>query len=218
MRNWILITAGLTLGTATGWPQYKVDRKFLYPDAFKAGKPYSPGVLAGKTLYIAGQVDKDPKTGAQPKGIAEQTRMAMANMGHVLRAAGMDYGNVVSCHVQLADMGQYKEMNEVYGSYFGPDHFPARPRSSSPGCLGGANVEVSCIAYANKSKIASWSRPRDRFRLPWVPTGPVSGRVTPSTSRAAAAASRIATSSIRQSKARPNRRWIISVRSSPPPG
>ena len=45
--------------------------------------------------------------------------MAMSNVGHVLRAAGMDYGNVVSCHVQLADMGQYKEMNEVYGSYFG---------------------------------------------------------------------------------------------------
>jgi len=146
--------AGLTVWTANGWSQYQVDRKFLYPEAFKAGKPYSPGVLAGKTLYIAGQVDKDPQTGAQPKGIAEQTRMAMTNMGHVLRAAGMDYGNVVSCHVQLADMGQNKEMNEVYGSYFGPDHFPARTTLEFPGLPGGANIEVSCIAYADKSKIA----------------------------------------------------------------
>ena len=154
MRNWILITAALTVGTANCWSQYKVDRKFLYPKAFSAGKPYSPGVLAGKTLYIAGQVDKDPQTGAQPKGIAEQTRMAMSNLGHVLRAAGMDYGNVVSCHVQLADMGQYKEMNEVYGSYFGPDHFPARTTLEFPGLPGGANVEISCIAYADKSKIA----------------------------------------------------------------
>ena len=142
------------MGTATGWSQYKVERKFIYPKAFSAGKPYSPGVLAGKTLYISGQVDKDPKTGAQPKGIAEQTRMAMANLGHVLRAAGMDYGNVVSCHVQLADMGQYKEMNEVYGSYFGPEHFPARTTLEFPGLPGGANVEISCIAYADKSKIA----------------------------------------------------------------
>ena len=144
----------MTVGAATGWSQYKVDRKFLYPKAFQAGKPYSPGVLAGKTLYISGQVDKDPQTGAQPKGIAEQTRMAMANLGHVLRSAGMDYGNVVSCHVQLADMGQYKEMNEVYGSYFGPDHFPARTTLEFPGLPGGANVEISCIAYADKSKIA----------------------------------------------------------------
>jgi len=45
--------------------------------------------LAGDTLYISGQIDKDPKTGAQPKGIAEQTRMAMTNVGQVLREAGM---------------------------------------------------------------------------------------------------------------------------------
>lgn len=151
----LLIMAGLMLSTNTGWSQFKVDRKFLYPEAFPPGKPYSPGVLAGKTLYISGQVDKDPKTGAQPKGIAEQTRMAMANLGHVLRAAGMDYGNVASCHVQLADMNEYKEMNEVYGSYFGPDHYPARTTLEFPGLPGGARIEISCIAYADKSKIAA---------------------------------------------------------------
>ena len=92
-------------------------------------------MLAGKTLYIAGQVDKDPQTGAQPKGIAEQTRMAMNNVGHVLRAAGMDFGNVVSCHVQLADMAEYKEMNEVYGSFFRAPIITRRARRSSfPAC------------------------------------------------------------------------------------
>jgi 2-iminobutanoate/2-iminopropanoate deaminase len=130
----MVVIAGLALGTAICRPQstttpdgrYKVARKFLYPEAFRAGRPYSPGVLVGETLYISGQIDRDPQTGAQPKSIAEQTRLAMANMGHVLRPAGMDYGNVVSCHVQLANMDHYKEMNEVYGSFFGPDHYPAR--------------------------------------------------------------------------------------------
>ncbi|MBK5290612.1 MAG: RidA family protein [Acidobacteriia bacterium] len=157
MRNWLLAVAGLMLWTAAGAPAadspFQV-RKIIYPGAFQPGKPYSPGVLAGKTLYIAGQVDKDPRTGKQPMGIAEQTRMAMANMGHVLRAAGMDYGNVVSCHVQLADMGQYKEMNEVYGSYFGPAHYPARTTLEFPGLPGGANIEITCIAHADKSEIA----------------------------------------------------------------
>ena len=132
----------------------KVARKFIYPPAFKAGLPYSPGVLVGDTLYISGQIDKDPQTGTQPQGIANQTRMAMSNMGHILRAAGMDFGNVVSCHVQLKDMAQYKEMNEVYGSFFGPDHFPARTTLEFPGLPGGANIEVSCIGYADKSKIS----------------------------------------------------------------
>lgn len=171
MRNWLLIFAGLMVGTVVcfsepqalrpaalaakaGGVEYKVNRKFIYPKAFKAGKPYTPGVLVGETLYISGQVDKDPQTGAQPEGIAAQTRLAMSNMGHVLRAAGMDFGNVVSCHVQLADMGKYKEMNEVYGSYFGPDHYPARTTLEFPGLPGGANIEVTCIAYADKSKIA----------------------------------------------------------------
>ena len=155
VRNALLIVAGLTAaGALSAQSQYKVKRRFIYPEAFQAGKPYTPGVLVGETLYISGQVDKHPQTGAQPKGIAEQTRLAMANMGHVLRAAGMDYGNVVSCHVQLADMGHYKEMNEVYGSYFGPDHYPARTTLEFPGLPGGANIEITCIAYADKSKIA----------------------------------------------------------------
>src|SRR5688572_8078402 len=102
MRNRLLTIAGFTIWAGVCWAQsagnsFKVDRKFIRPKAFKAGIPYSPGVLAGKTLYIAGQIDKDPQTGEQPKVIAEQTRMAMTNVGHVLREAGMDYGNVVSC-------------------------------------------------------------------------------------------------------------------------
>ncbi|MEX2264183.1 MAG: Rid family hydrolase [Bryobacteraceae bacterium] len=164
MRKRLLTIAGLTIWAGVCWAQsggslYKVDRKFIYPKAFGAGRPYSPGVLVGKTLYISGQIDKDPRSGAQPKGIAEQTRMAMTNVGHVLREAGMSHGNVVSCHVQLADMGQYKEMNEVYGSFFGPDHYPARTTLEFPGLPGGANIEVSCIAYADKSKIAHVTPP-----------------------------------------------------------
>jgi enamine deaminase RidA (YjgF/YER057c/UK114 family) len=78
----------------------------------------------------------------------------MTNLGIVLRAAGMDYGNVVSCHVQLADMNTYKEMNEVYGSFFGPEHYPARTTLEFPGLPGGAQIEISCIAYADKSRIS----------------------------------------------------------------
>ena len=148
------LSVGQTVpGTRESASPYKVSRKFIYPKEFAAGRPYSPGVLVGETLYISGQVDKDPQTGKQPGGIAEQTRLAMANMGHVLRSAGMDYGNVVSCHVQLADMSHYKEMNQVYGSFFGPDHYPARTTLEFPGLPGGANIEVSCIAYGDKSKI-----------------------------------------------------------------
>lgn len=161
MSHWFTIAVCLTLATAVASAQsgFQNARKFIYPKQWKAGRPYSPGVLAGQTLYIAGQIDKDPVTGAQPEGIAAQTRLAMKNVGDVLRAANMDYGNVVTCHVQLADMGKYKEMNEVYGSFFGPDHYPARTTLEFPGLPGGANIEVTCIAYADKSRISTVTPP-----------------------------------------------------------
>jgi len=147
----ILIAAVFAAAAAA---QVTQPRQFIYPPEFSPGRPYSPGVLAGDTLYISGQVDKDPRTGAQPSGIRDQTRLAMANMGHVLRAARMDFGHVVTCHVQLKDMGNYKEMNEAYGSFFKPGEYPARTTLEFPGLPGGANIEVTCIAYRDKSKIS----------------------------------------------------------------
>jgi 2-iminobutanoate/2-iminopropanoate deaminase len=158
VRRLLLIAVVCTIPASVCVAQSK--RQFIYPKEFKSGRPYSPGVKVGDTLYIAGQVDKDPQTGAQPGDIAAQTRMAMNNMGHVLRAAGMDYSNVVSCHVQLAEMGNYKAMNEVYGGYFGPDHFPARTTLEFPALPGGANVEVSCIAFGDKSRISAVIPPK----------------------------------------------------------
>jgi enamine deaminase RidA (YjgF/YER057c/UK114 family) len=57
-------------------------------------------------------------------------------------------------------MNNYKAMNEVYGGYFGPDHFPARTTLEFPALPNGANLEVSCIAHADKSKISDVIPPK----------------------------------------------------------
>jgi 2-iminobutanoate/2-iminopropanoate deaminase len=134
-------------------PSFKVKRQFIYPEEFPLGKPYNPGVLAGDYLYIAGQVSLDPQTREQPATIEDQTHTAMKNMGYVLRDAGMDYDNVVTCHVQLDDMDNYKGMNEVYGSYYTSGRYPARTTLEFPGLPSDSHVEITCIAYADKSKI-----------------------------------------------------------------
>ena len=95
---------------ATG---YKVPRRFVYPDQFRPGRSYSPGVLVGETLYITGQADLDPQTGDPAGEVEAQVKRAMDRIGYVLNEAGMDYGNVVTCHVYLADMGNYQTMNKV---------------------------------------------------------------------------------------------------------
>ena len=140
-------------GSAFSESPYRVARRFIYPEQFKAGKAYSPGVLAGDTLYIGGQVSLDPQTGEQPEGFDAQAKLAMDNMGHVLRAAGMDFANVVTCHVYLADISSYKTMNAVYGSYFEAGSAPARTTLEMPALPGGSQIEVSCVAFADQSRI-----------------------------------------------------------------
>lgn len=46
---------------------------------------------------------------------AEQTDQALKNMGAVLEAAGSSFSNVVKTTVLLADMGDFAEVNKVYG-------------------------------------------------------------------------------------------------------
>lgn len=68
--------------------------------------PYlSPGALVTapqRTLYISGQVGVDT-TGQAGKDIAEQARLATANVNAVLAAAGMEPGNLAKVTIYLTD-------------------------------------------------------------------------------------------------------------------
>ncbi len=57
--------------------------------------PYSPGILVGDTLYIAGHLGRDPETTKLVQGgIEAETRQAMANIHEVIDAAGMEFEHV----------------------------------------------------------------------------------------------------------------------------
>lgn len=133
--------------------EVSVERTYIYPEQFAPGKSYSPAVLAGDRIYLAGMIDLDPKTGEQPEGIEDQTRMAMDSIGHVLKQAGMTYSNLVSCHVMLDDMENYKAMNAVYGSYYEEGKYPARTTLEMPSLVAGAHIEISCIGYRKADEI-----------------------------------------------------------------
>src|SRR5881409_2455673 len=71
-------------------------RKAIRPEnAPNTGLPFSPGILAGNTLYISGHLGRDPKTSqVVPGGIEAETRQSLANIREVLKAAGMDFTDV----------------------------------------------------------------------------------------------------------------------------
>jgi len=128
---------------------------------------------AGDFLYLSGQLGRDRVTGAQPEGIAEQTRLAMENIGQILKDAGMTHANLVKCHVYLDSMDDYTGMNKVYGSFF-TERVPARTTVEAVGLPGGAGVQITCIAFRDLKRI-SVVRPPDGS-LP-APLGPYSAAV-----------------------------------------
>jgi 2-iminobutanoate/2-iminopropanoate deaminase len=155
-----LAVGGLLLGSdLLAQPQFQIARKLIRPAGLKADPSQAPAILAGDYLYISGQIDRDAVTGQQPAGIVARTRAAMDNLGRVLRAAGLDFGNVVTCHVHLTSMDDYAGMNEAYSSYFGPTYYPARTTIAFPALPLGASIEVTCIAFTDKSKIAAVAVP-----------------------------------------------------------
>jgi 2-iminobutanoate/2-iminopropanoate deaminase len=110
-----------------------------------AGTPYSPGILAGDTLYVAGLQGTDPKTHALPGDFGQEARFCLENIGRVLNSAHMNYSNVVSVQIYLEDMSQFQMVNAIYREYF-KSPMPARTTVQVAKLSAGAHIEVSAIA------------------------------------------------------------------------
>lgn len=112
----------------------------------KAIGPYSQAIVADNTVYTAGQVALDPKTGELVGAtVVEQTEQVLKNLTAVLAASGSSLGQVVKTTVYLADMADFAAMNEVYARHFG-GHRPARSTVQAAGLPKGARVEIDAIA------------------------------------------------------------------------
>ncbi len=121
------------------------DKKIITPEGSELGLPFSPGVLSGDFLYIAGAIGNKPGTLELPEGIEAQVRQTMANQEAVLKAAGMDFSRVVSVTVYLSDARYFAAMNDVYKTYF-PKDPPVRATVEADIAIPGALVELSMIA------------------------------------------------------------------------
>ena len=100
------------------------ERKAVVPAGAKVVGPYSPGIVAGEYLYVAGQGALDA-SGRIPAGVEEQTRVCLENVKTIVEAAGLKMGNVVYTHVYLADMAGLPAVDKVWRAYF-PSDPPAR--------------------------------------------------------------------------------------------
>jgi 2-iminobutanoate/2-iminopropanoate deaminase len=119
------------------------------PDVPPALGPYSAGVRAGDTLYVAGQAGVDPATG-EPAGptLEEQARQAMRNVEAVLRAGGSRPELVVNTTVLVADISQFGVVNDIFGETF-PTDPPARMTMQVP-LPHGLLISVGAVALVDR--------------------------------------------------------------------
>src|ERR1700744_218246 len=119
-------------------------RKAVHSDeAPKAIGPYSQAIKAGNLLFCSGQIPLDPKSGEMVGGsdVKAQAKQVMANLGAVLAAGGSSFGKVVKTTIYLADLGHFKDVNEIYGGFFA-EAPPARATVQVAGLPRGALVEI----------------------------------------------------------------------------
>jgi reactive intermediate/imine deaminase len=110
-----------------------------------AGRPYSPGILAGTTLYISGRGDQLPD-GSHPATFEEQVRQTLRNVGSVLKDAGLDFRHVVFSNVYIDNYDNYGMVNKVYSEFFDYGNEPARATVFVDWIPGDSHIEVTCIA------------------------------------------------------------------------
>ena len=142
-RRWAVAILLLIFAVAAS----AADRKYIVnprPADSKA-LPFSDGVLVGNTLYIAGHIGTDPKTGQVPADPEQEARLVMDGVKKTVENAGLSMDDIVSVQVFCTDLKLYDTFNSVYKSYFHGD-FPARAFVGTDKLLRNGHYEVLGIA------------------------------------------------------------------------
>ena len=100
-------------------------------------------------LFLAGQLPKNPKTGAIPEGIDAQTRQALQNVRTILEAAGSSLERVLQMRIYIADIELWDAVNAIYSEFLGA-HRPARCVVPVKTMHFGSLIEIEAIAAQNE--------------------------------------------------------------------
>lgn len=117
-------------------------KRISSPEAPEPAGPYSPGIVSGGFLFVAGQGPFDADGKRSGETFAEQTRRTFENIDAIARAAGTSLANAVRIGVYLNDMADWPELNELTREIL-TEPYPAR--TSLQADLKGFAIEVDAV-------------------------------------------------------------------------
>jgi 2-iminobutanoate/2-iminopropanoate deaminase len=107
--------------------------------------PYSHAVRVGDLLFCSGQIPLTTEGKLVEGGVKEQTRQVLQNVVAILQDQSLTCENVIKATVFMTDLGEFSDMNSVYGEFF-KSRFPARSTIQVAALPRGAKVEIEVIA------------------------------------------------------------------------
>ena len=115
----------------------------------RSSLPFSEGVMVGDTLYVAGHIGIDPKTGQAPKDTEAEVKLVMDGVAETVKSAGLTMDDVVSVTVYCTDLALYETFNNIYKTYF-HGKYPTRAFIGVASILRSGHFEVQGIAVKTK--------------------------------------------------------------------
>ena len=143
----ILLTAGIfTVRGAFSEAKPQGARKVIKLPGAPVQAPFSDAILAGNTLYLAGRIGIDPKTGKPPEKIEDEVKLLLDGEKEVLAQAGMTMDDLVYVQVACTDLALFDKFNGIYRSYFTTKDYPAREFIGAGSLLLRGHFELQAIA------------------------------------------------------------------------
>ncbi len=127
-------------------------KKLVIPPGYPASSPVTPGVLVGDRMYLSGFLGRDINTGKIPDDPAAQVELSLSRMEQTLKAAGMDFRNMVFVNPYLTSRIPMGLMNKIYAQKFEFGNTPGRATIMVAGLPNGANIEVTGVASRDLSQ------------------------------------------------------------------
>ena len=143
----VLAVAGvLIVHNASSQVTMQPTRKVIKLAGGPVAAPFSDGILSGNTLYLAGRIGVDPKTGKVPEKVEDEIKFLLDGEKEVLAQAGMTFDDLVYVQIACTDLSLFQKFNPIYASYFSTKDYPAREFIGAGSLLIGGHFELQAIA------------------------------------------------------------------------
>jgi 2-iminobutanoate/2-iminopropanoate deaminase len=142
----LIVAAFSTIRGARSQPTPQAARKVIKLAGGPITAPFSDAILVGNTLYLAGRIGIDPKTGKVPEKIEDEIKVLLDSEKEVLAQAGMTMDDLVYVQIACTDLSLFQKFNPIYASYFSTKDYPAREFIGAGSLLVGGHFELQAIA------------------------------------------------------------------------